>query len=84
MGALKDTSLNFGMQNFLWVKEDTSDGTYDYNLFLSKKGSILILRTNKAGTEARYWIGTGDFATIDAAKGGFTYQYPNQLKDQSI
>jgi hypothetical protein len=60
-------SLSFGMQNYFWVKEDTTDGTYDYNLFVEKKGTTLILRTNKAGTEAKYWVGTGTFATIDAA-----------------
>jgi hypothetical protein len=77
-------SLAFGMQNYFWVKEDTSDGTYDYNLFVEKKGTTLILRTNKAGTEAKYWIGVGTFATIDAAKGTYQYKYPNQLVDQNV
>jgi hypothetical protein len=79
-----DKSLSFGMQNYFWVKEDTSDITYDYNLFMNKKGSILILRTNKSATEAKYWIGTGDFATIYAAKGTYTYSLPNELTDPTV
>lgn len=79
-----DKSLGFGMQNWFWVKEDTSDGTYDYILFVNKKGSILILRINKSGTEGKYWVGTGDFATIDSAKGTYTYKLPSELKDPNL
>jgi hypothetical protein len=79
-----DKSLSFGMQNYFFVKEDTSDGTYDYVLYINRKGSILILRLNKSGTEGKYWVGTGDFATIDAAKGTKTYSYPNELGDPTV
>lgn len=75
-----DKSLSFGMQNFFWVEENTADGTYDYNSFQNKKGTILILRTNKAGTSGLYWAGSGVYATIWAAKGDYTYVLPAALK----
>jgi hypothetical protein len=80
--SVKDKSLSFGLQNFIWVKEDTSDGTYDYNGFQNLKATTVILRTNKAGTLAEYYVSYGgNFNTIWAAKGTKTYRLPVNLNE---
>jgi hypothetical protein len=79
-----DKSLAFGLQNFFITAVDESDGTYNYYGYLDKKGSTLLMRTNKAVTEIRYWVGTGTFATLWAAKATKTYTTPDQLKDPNI
>jgi len=81
-----DKSLSFGIQNFLFCKSDETDVTYDYVGYITKKGSVLIGRYNKAGTEAKYYIEAGDFDTVFAKRAlvGTTYQYPNKLVDQKI
>ncbi len=77
-------SISFGMQNFIFLKSDSTDGTYDYYLFEDRKGAILIMRTNKATTDAKYFLGSGDVDTVWAAKASKTYGYPSTLKDPSI
>lgn len=84
MGALVDKGLNFGIQNFFVCAVDESDGTYNYYGYLDKKGATLIMRTNKTATSLKYFIATGDFDTLWAAKATKTYVYPNALKDPTI
>jgi hypothetical protein len=79
-----DKSLNFGFQNFFVCAQDESDGTYNYYGYTNKKGSTLIMRTNKALTSLKYWIGTGDFDTNWAAKAAKNYVYPSALHDPKI
>jgi hypothetical protein len=79
-----DKSISFGLQNFFVCAQDESDGTYNYYGYVNKKGSILLMRTNKDTTSLKYWIGTGDFDTNWAAKAGKTYVYPSDLKDPKI
>ena len=82
--VLVDKSLSFGMQNFFIVAQDESDGTYNYYGYNNKKGSTLIMRTNKDITEIRYFIGTGTFATLWAAKATKSYTTPDQLVDPNV
>jgi len=82
--ALVDRSLHFGLQNFMWIDEATDNETYDFNIFVNKKGTILILRTNKAGTSGRYWVGSGVVATVWGARETYTYTTPDQLDDQRV
>lgn len=84
MASNIDTSLNFGMQNFFSVAQDETDGTYNYYGFINKKGSTLLMRTNKTQTSLKYWIGTGDFDTNWAARATKSYVYPSALKDPKI
>jgi len=74
-----EKSIRFGQQNFFYVKNDESDGTYDYTGFMTQQGAILIARYTKDGDNALYWVGTGDFDTIWAAKATKNYVYPNEL-----
>lgn len=82
--GLADKSLNFGIQNFFVVAQDETDVTYNYYGYNNRKGSTLIMRTNKTLTELRYFIGTGTFATLWAAKATKTYTTPDQLKDPNV
>jgi hypothetical protein len=79
-----DKSISFGQQNFFFVDSSEADGTYDYVSYQSHKGSILIARFNKAGTEGRYYLGSGVYATIWAARTAKTYGLPNTLVDQNL
>jgi len=76
-----DRSLKSGLLNFFFVETDDSDGTYDYTSYMSQYGSVLILRTNKAGTSGKYYIDNGDYTTIWAGRAGYDYVYPNELVD---
>lgn len=80
MGANIDTSISFGLQNFLFVDFNDSDGTYDYTSYITKKGSILIARYTKDNSEGRYWLGRGTYATVWAARGTYDYVLPTELK----
>ena len=80
MSGLIDTSLGFGLQNFLYVEENKDDATYDYVSYMTKKGSILISRFPKDGSSGRYWLGTGVYADVFAARATYTYLLPNQLE----
>ena len=79
-----DKSLSFGQQNFLYVDSSEIDITYDYVSYMTKRGSILIARFNKAGDNARYYLGSGVYATIWAARTTKTYVLPNLLVDQNV
>lgn len=82
--SLVDKSLSFGMQNFFSVASNETDGTYNYYGFVNKKGSILIMRTTKTTSEIKYYITTGDFDTVFAARASKTYVYPSALTDPNI
>lgn len=79
-----DKSLSFGMQNYFFVKSDETDGTYNYYGYTNKKGATLIMRTNKTLSESKYFVSTGDFDTLWAAKATKTYVYPNALEDPTV
>jgi hypothetical protein len=79
-----DKSLSFGMQNFLFIQKDTTDVTYDYYGFIDKKGAILIMRTDKTFDTALYYIGTGTFATVWAARATKTYTTPDKLEEPTV
>lgn len=79
-----DKSISFGQQNFLFVISDETDGTYDYTGYMTKKGAILIARFPKDGMSAMYFLGSGAFATVWAARASKTYSYPNALVDPTV
>lgn len=79
MAGIIDSSIGFGLQNFLFVDENKDDATYDYVSYMTKKGSILIARFPKDGSAGRYWLGIGVYATVFAARATYTYVLPNQL-----
>lgn len=80
MAGLIDSSIGFGLQNFLFVDSDETGETYDYVSYLTKKGSILIARFPKDGSQARYFLGTGDYNTIWGARATHTYSLPSSLR----
>lgn len=84
MSGNVDKSLSFGMQNFFFVQKNTTDGTYDYYGFVDKKGAVLIMKSDKAFENALYYITTGVFATVFAARATFTYVTPDNLNDPTI
>ena len=84
MGGLIDSSLSFGIQNWFICAQDESAVDYNYYGYNNKKGSTLFMRTNKDMTEIRYFIGTGTFATLWAARAAKTYATPDQLKNPTI
>lgn len=79
-----DRAVSFGLQNFFFVASDESGETYDYVAYVTRRGAILIARYNKAGSEGRYWLGTGTFTTVWAAKGTLTYGLPTAFEDPTI
>lgn len=79
-----DKSLSFGMQNFVFCQSDETDGTYNYYGYIDKKGMVLIMRTNKALSAAKYYAAVGAFDTVFAGKAGFTYGYINTITDPKI
>jgi hypothetical protein len=84
---MTDHSLNFGQQNFMFVNEYTaiaSGDTNTYDLFMDRKGEILIMQINAAGDEIRYFVTKGDYATVVAALSTYTYVLPNEVLDQSF
>ena len=78
-----DKSLHFGQQNFMFC-DTVSDTNYDYNLFMDKIGLIFVSRFKKDGTEGRYAVSNGDYATVLSGVTILTYVLPNQLKDLRI
>jgi hypothetical protein len=80
MSGIIDSSIGFGLANFLFVDENKDDATYDYVSYMTKKGSILIARFLKDGSAGRYWLGTGVYADVFAARATYTYLLPNQLE----
>jgi len=79
-----DKSLSFGLQNFIFLKLDETDVTYNYYMYQDKKGSILIMRTDKTLTAVKYFIGVGDVDTIWTARATKTYVYVNALVDPTV
>jgi hypothetical protein len=79
-----DKSISFGNQNFFFVKQDTTDVTYDYVASMTRKGAVLIGRFKKDETEGLYYLGVGTFTTIWAARGTLTYGLPDTLKDPTV
>ena len=79
-----DKSVSFGTQNFLFIEVNETDVTYDYVGYMTRKGSILIARFPKDGNSAKYFLGTGDFDVVFAARATKTYAYPNVLIDQNV
>ena len=75
-------SIFFGIQNFIYVASDTTDGTYDYTAYMDAKGGILISKTTKTDLvdSARYYLATGTYSTIWAARATYTYLLPNELE----
>jgi len=84
MAKIVSKSLSFGMGNFLFLKSDETGLTYDYYLYEDRKGAILIMRTNKAISEIKYYLGTGDVDTIWTARTSQTYGYPDSLLDPTV
>lgn len=82
--AIVDKSLAFGIQNFFVAAIDETDGTYNYYGYTDKKGAILFMRTNKAVTEIRYFVGTGVFATLWTDKALKTYTTADKLVDPKV
>ena len=79
-----DKSLHFGLQNFIFVKQDDTDLVYCYCAYQDKKGVTLIGRFKKDDTEGLYYVAVGAFAGIWAAKAGYTYVLPSALVDPSV
>lgn len=79
-----DKSISFGMQNWLFVKKDTTDGTYDYYGFENSKGTVLLMRTDKTLDNALYYLCRGIFATVFTGKSGYTYVTPANLSPEKF
>lgn len=79
-----DKSLSFGMQNWFFCKSDETDGTYNYYLYTTKKGSSLIMRTNKTISDAKYFCASGDIDAIWSSRSSKTYVYPDALVDPTV
>ncbi len=79
-----DKKLLFGKKKLFFVEMDeTSDVTYNYYGYATKKGSVLLMRTDKDVTSSKLYIERGDFATIFAARetNPDKYKYPYELAD---
>ena len=78
----QDSSVRFGNQNLFFCNAYETDPTYDYIVSMSNRGSLLVSRFTKTGSNdsARYFLGVATYptnATECAALG--TYVLPNQL-----
>ena len=86
-GGYIDSSISFGIQNFFVVQRDTSSSDYDYTGFQNKKGTVLIMRSDKAFENVLYYSANGDFDTIFANRkgtGSYTYVSPKHLVVPSV
>jgi hypothetical protein len=79
-----DKSISFGQQNFLFVEVNEADITYDYVGYMTAKGTILLARFLKDGSKAKYFLGTGDFDVVFAARVTKNYTYPDELIAQRV
>ena len=79
-GVNIDSSVNFGMQNWFFVKKDETDLTYNYYGFQNHKGTVLIMRTDKNIDNALYYSVPGDFTTVFTGRAGYTYVTPVDIK----
>jgi Asp-tRNA(Asn)/Glu-tRNA(Gln) amidotransferase B subunit len=77
-------SLSFGIQNYFIVAQDETALDYNYYGYVEKKGSTLLMRTNKTATEIRYFVSPETFATIWAIKATKAYTTPDQLTDPKV
>lgn len=77
-------SLSFGIQNYFFVKSNETAVNYNYYGYVEKKGSVLIMRTDKTASEAKYFVSAADFDTEWAARAGKTYVYPSSLVDPTV
>jgi hypothetical protein len=79
-----DHSLHFGMQNFMFIMDDTATGSgldYDYVGYQNYYGVVLIVRYPKdEKSEAGYYIEVGEFATLFADRADYDYVLPKDLK----
>ena len=78
----QDSSVRFGNQNFFFCNAYETDPTYDYVVSMSNRGSLLVSRFTKSGSNdsARYWLGVATFPVDVAACVALgTYVLPNQL-----
>jgi hypothetical protein len=78
-------SVSFGLQNFYALDVfEGSSVTGDDNIYIvsmDSKGLILIACWNSDYTQGRYIVKAGDYDSIVAARGNYTYVLPNQLKE---
>jgi len=85
---LIDKSLHFGIQNFFYcddfIGSDVSGDTNEYVAFMDKKGLIFIARYDVAGLQGRYYVAKGDYDTVVAARGEYTYLLPSELPELSL
>lgn len=82
--AKVDKSLSKGLRDFFFVQSDESDETYDYVGYMDNDGVILIARFPKDGSAGLYWVGTGTFSTVWAARATYDYDLPNTLVDPTV
>jgi hypothetical protein len=84
MSGLVSKSIAFGLQNFIFLKSNETAVDYNYYLLEDRKGAILIMRTNKDTTEAKYFLCSGDVDTVWSARVSKIYSYPSELKDPNV
>lgn len=77
-------SLSFGIQNWFYVKSDETAIDYNYYGYVEKKGSVLIMRTNKTASEAKYFVSGVAFDAEWTARVAKTYVYPSELIDPTV
>lgn len=83
-GKNPDKSAFFGIQNYFIVDIDDTGVTYNYYGYVNRKGSVLIMQTNKATTAILYFLTTGTYSTIWAGRTGYTYVLPSALEDPEV
>jgi hypothetical protein len=82
-----DRSLNFGIQNFVFCKayvgSEISGDTAEYAAYMTHKGLILIAKYPDDNT-ALYVTKVGNFDTVMASRGSYTYVFPNRVQDLEV
>jgi len=84
--TIVDKSVYFGMSNFLFIDSDETDVTYNYYGFMDRHGLILIMRTDKNLSNARYYTNVGTYTTIwaDRDNSATVYCLPNELENRRV
>jgi len=89
--SIVDRSLFFGTQNFVFCNQYVNVFSGDDNTYvvsMDRSGEILIQRFSADGNEGRYYVTSGDYATIIASLHQFTidnrFVLPNQVEDQRL
>lgn len=68
------------LQNYEF-HDKLSDASYDYYVYIDRKGQMLIVRANTSGTEIRYAVGrVANYATIIANIAVQNYRKINELE----